>query len=85
MRTTFTLDDDLVPKLKLLMRRKKQPLRKVINDLLKAAIHLEAKDTAPLFIVKSCNLGLKAGYDPTKFNSLYDELETEALRRERRK
>ena len=75
MRTTFTIDADIVPKLKQLVRRKRDPMRKVLNDLIRAAIGAELKEEAPVFEVKSVNLGLRTGLDPAKINSLFDELE----------
>ena len=77
MRTTFTLDSDLIPKIKALVQRKKDPMRKVLNDLIRAAIGAELKPEIRGFEVKSLKLQLKPGYDPTKLNSLYDELESE--------
>ena len=77
MRTTFGLDPDLVPKLKALVKRKKEPLRKVLNDLIRAAIGAELGEAPRGFVVESRNLGLKTGYDPRSLNVLFDELETE--------
>lgn len=77
MRTTFTLDADLVPKLKALLRRKRDPMRKVLNDLIRAAIGAELNYEAPSFKVNSFKLKLKTGFDPLKLNSAYDELESE--------
>jgi len=72
VRITFTIDSGLVPKLKALVRRKKDPLRKIINDLLRVAINIESKSTPRGFKVKSYYLKLKDGYDPLSLNSLDD-------------
>ena len=87
MRTTFSIDPDIVPKLKALVRRKKDPMRKVLNDLIRVAIGLEHSESPRGFEVKSEDLGLKAGYDAVGFNSLYDDLELEAMdtRREKKR
>jgi len=79
VRTTFTIDPDIVPKLKALVRRKKDPMRKVLNDLIRAAIGADLKTGACDFNVDSSALKLRPGYDPTKLNSLYDELESTRL------
>lgn len=81
MRTTFSIDPDIVPKLKALVRRKKDPMRKVLNDLIRVAIRLEVEGAPPGFEVISKNLKLKTGYDPSKLNTLYDELEAEQVAR----
>jgi hypothetical protein len=77
MRTTFTIDADLVPKIKSLVRRKKNPMRKVLNDLIRAAIGAEVTPRVRPFEVKSAKLGLKIGYDLMKLNSVFDELESD--------
>ena len=78
MRTTFSIDPDLAPKIKALVKRKKDPLRKVLNDLIRAAIGATAEQPRAGFQVKSAKLGLKTGIDPLSLNSLYDELECES-------
>jgi hypothetical protein len=78
MRTTFSIDPDLAPKLKALVRRKKDPMRKVINDLIRLALGIESRSAPREFEVKSQKLTLKTGYDPGALNALYDELETES-------
>jgi len=85
MRTTFSIDPDIVPKLKALVRRKKDPMRKVLNDLIRVAIGIELGTTPRGFDVKSQNLKLRTGYDPTTLNAIYDELEVEGFIRKSRK
>jgi hypothetical protein len=85
MRTTFAIDDDLLPRIKILVQRKKQPLRKVLNDLIRASIGAELGAPPPPFEVRSRNLGLHTGFDPDRLNSLVDEIESdEFVSRERR-
>lgn len=85
MRTTFSIDPDIVPKLKALVRRKKDPMRKVLNDLIRAAIGMESGSAPRGFKVKSQNLKLKTGYDPASLNSLYDDLAIEEFASKARK
>lgn len=85
MRTTFSIDPEILPKLKAIVRRKREPMRKVLNDLIRVAIGMELGAVTREFKVESCNLKLRVGYDPTSFNSLYDEIETEPFLRKSRK
>lgn len=84
MRTTFSIDPDLVPRLKALVRRKNDPMRKVLNDLIRMAIGMELDSEPRGFMVRSQKLKLRTGYDPASLNSLSDDLAVEDFVRKAR-
>jgi hypothetical protein len=85
MRTTLTLDDDLVVKLKDFARRRRLSFKDAINSILRRG--LSAQDVgrrAPKpFRVRTFRSPLRAGVDPLKLNQLADELEAQRAERAR--
>ena len=74
MRTSFTLEDDLAPLVKRLVKRKQKSLNRVLNDLIRAAINsISAGEAVPrkkIALMPARNIGLKKGIDPTKLNQI---------------
>jgi hypothetical protein len=50
-------------------------MRKVLNNIIRAAVGINHKETPSSFVVEGVDMGLKPGYDLTKLNSLYDQEE----------
>lgn len=85
MRTTLTIDDDLMARLKDEAHRRRVPFRDVVNDAIRRALtdrRPRVKATTRTYPSK-----LRPGFDSAGFNQLADELEDEAraasLRRSR--
>ncbi len=59
MRTTLTLDEDVVRRLKAEMRRSGKPFRAVVNEYLRAALSSRPRDPGrePPFVVQARDLG----------------------------
>lgn len=79
VRTTLTLDDDLVAKLKDLAQRSRVSFKELVNSLLKrglAAQETSQKSKKP-FRVEPFRSPFRAGVDPLGLNKLVDELETQ--------
>ncbi|MGO8675929.1 MAG: DUF2191 domain-containing protein [Limisphaerales bacterium] len=79
MRTTLTIDDDLVGILKRKASQQGRSFKQVVNGLLRAGIAATGDPSSrrtPIKVVAK-PLGLKPGYDPDRFNQLVDELEAE--------
>ena len=77
MRTTLTLDDDLVEKLRELSRKRRIAFREVVNDTLRrglSAQELRQKRQRP-FKVEVFESAFRPGVDPLRLNALVDELE----------
>jgi predicted transcriptional regulator len=72
MRTTFTLDDDLVAVVQRLAKTKKQSLREVLNLLVRQAIQ---NPTPPKIEIETFALGIRPGIDHAKLNTLAAELD----------
>ena len=82
MRTTLTLEPDVAEKLKRTIQKRKQPLKTVINDLLRSALKAPPEPPRKPFVVKPFNMGgYMPGIDRNKLNSLVDELEIEEFLR----
>lgn len=80
MRTTVTLDRDVERLLREAMHRSRTGFKQTLNAAVRAGL---GPKPAPIprrpFVVKARPLGLRAGVDPARFNSLADELEMEAV------
>lgn len=75
MRTTLTLDDDLVVALKEHARRTDQPFRQVVNDTLRRGLLPVSAEARPRYQVKPHHSGFRPGVDPMRLNQLNDSLE----------
>jgi len=80
MRTTVTLEKDVERMLRDAMHRSRKSFKETLNDAVRSGLA-----TKPLaarsrkFRVKAKPMGLKAGFDPSGFNRLVDELEVESF------
>ena len=82
MRTTLTLEPDVAEKLKRAVRQRKQPMKAVVNDLLRSALRAAPESPRPPVVVKPiASGGFAPGVDPNKLNSLIDDLEIEEFLR----
>ena len=80
MRTTVTLDWDVERILRETAVRTHKPFKKVLNETLRAGIEqATGMGQAEPFVLRSRPMGLRAGYDPSGFNQLADDLEAEAF------
>ena len=84
MRTTLTLDDDLVEQLKERAHRSRRPFKDVVNETIRHGLGFSKPVKIPPFKVKPWNLGLPREYEG-KLNQLVDKLEVEAYLQKRRK
>ena len=76
MRTTLTLDDDVADAVKTEARNSGKSFQAVINDLLRAALHLRRKHRAiPPFKVNARSLGVRPGLDYDRIADLVEQLE----------
>jgi hypothetical protein len=75
-----TLDRDVERILRETAVRTHKPFEKVLNETPRAGIEQVAGigQTEP-FVLRSRPMGLRAGYDPSGFNQLADDLEAEAF------
>lgn len=78
MRTTLTIDDDLIARIEELQRREGLSFKGAVNQLLRAGIQSRAQPPKPKpYRTQPRKLGLRAGFDPTKLNQLADEIEAD--------
>ena len=78
MRTTLTIEPDVAQEIRQRMADKKLPLKRVVNDALRAGLATNGKkERTPRFVVKPWPLGLNAGIYEGKLGQLLDQLETE--------
>ncbi len=83
MRTTLTVDDDLLDLLKREASQTRRSLRQVLNDRLRLGLAGDApRRSKRKFVVEPFDTaGFAPGIDPTKLNQLADTLEAERHRR----
>lgn len=77
MRTTLTLDDDLVKRLKELARQGERSFKEVTNEVIRRGLSAgapQAEGVEP-FRVEPKACGFRPGVDPLKLNQIYDDLE----------
>jgi len=58
VRTTLTLDDDVVALLKKEVRKSGEPFKQVVNRFLRLGLTAPKQPKRPRFVVKAKNLGL---------------------------
>jgi hypothetical protein len=80
MRTTVTLDTDVVRLLRDAMHRSRQSFKEALNGALRTGLSApQARPKPSRFVVKARPMGVRAGIDPTRFNTMADDLEVEAV------
>jgi hypothetical protein len=78
MRTTLTLERDVVEGLEKEMRRTRRGLKATINDALRRGLRIGTRPPKrPPFTVRPQALGIKAGIDLDRLNQLVDELDAD--------
>ena len=76
MRTTLTIDDDIVAKLKDEMKRSGRSFREIVNDMLRTGLSLRQRPQKPKkFKVRARNLGLRPGLNYDNIGELLDQIE----------
>ena len=80
MRTTVTIDDDLAVSLEELRKREGLSFKAALNQVIRVGIQAKAAPPrARKYRTPTVALGLRPGIDPTRLNTLVDELETDAF------
>jgi hypothetical protein len=79
MRTTVTLDDDVVRDLREAQRRSGRGFKEELNEALRRGLHAGEKPVRPRrrFRVRPRACGFQTGVDVARLNQLVDELELE--------
>lgn len=80
MRTTVTVDEDVLRELRKIMREDETSFKQALNDTLRRGVGARrgaAKRGRGKFRVKPHRSAFVAGIDPGKLNQLADQLETE--------
>ncbi|HWK29718.1 MAG TPA: CopG family transcriptional regulator [Solirubrobacter sp.] len=81
MRTTVTLDDDLIDQLKRRARERDLPFKDVLNEALRIGLAGGAPAASP-YRMRPRELGVRPGVDLTKALALAAELEDTEIVRE---
>lgn len=79
MRTTLTLDDDVVELLDAAIHREKKPMKQIVNEALRRGLAPERAKVRKRFRVRPHRTSLRPGIDPSALNRLLDEVEDEAV------
>lgn len=80
MRTTVTLDPDVVRLLEQAQAARGQSFKEVLNHAIRRGLaDVVNPRPEPPFVVVPRAMGLRAGIDPARLNSLVDELEADAV------
>jgi hypothetical protein len=79
MRTTLTLDPDVVRLVQDAVHRQRRSTREVINDALRRALVPGGNARQEPYRMEQHESQLRAGFDLAGFNHLADELEDEAI------
>jgi hypothetical protein len=79
VRTTLTLDPDVVRLIEDAVHRERRPTKQVINDALRRALAPPPGSRSEPYRLIPHDSQLRPGLDLTGFNKLADELEDEAI------
>jgi hypothetical protein len=80
MRTTVTLDPDVVNLLEQAMAVRRQSFKDALNNAVRRGLaDVTAGPPEPPFDWESRAMGLRSGIDPARLNALVDELEADAV------
>jgi hypothetical protein len=80
MRTTLTLDDEVVRLLEEEVHRTRRSTKQVVNDAIRRGLAPRLSDgDPPPYRVNVHHAALRPGFDPAGFNRLSDELEDSAV------
>jgi len=74
-RTTLTLEDDVVARLRDVSRRTGRPLKAVVNDAIRAGLESHSSRARPPFRVEARPMGLRPGIDLDDIAGLLERLE----------
>lgn len=76
MRTTLTLDADVMAKLKEESRKTGQPFKEIVNTFLRLGFHAkQAPKTPKHFVVKAHSMGTKPGLNYDNIGELLEQSE----------
>jgi len=78
---TLTLEPDVAQQIRRRMTQTKLPLKRVVNDALRAGLSASQKDAKVRYTVEPYPCKFKAGIDPNKLNQLLDDLDAEEFLR----
>lgn len=78
MRTTLTLDDDVVRLIDDAVHREHRPMKQVVNDALRRALTIPASRREPYHLTPH-ESAVRPGFDPAGFNRLVDEMDDESI------
>ncbi len=80
MRTTLTIEPDVVQLLRREIRRSDRSMKAVVNDALRVGLGMQGKTPqTSRYEVKPHAFGFKPGIDIHRLNQLVDELEAQEL------
>jgi hypothetical protein len=81
MRTTLTIDDDVLDRARALAGKLRTPFRRVLNEALRTGLRaVEAPAQAKPYRTRPRRMGLKAGRNLDNVQELIAQLEGEAQR-----
>lgn len=84
MRTTVTLDEDVVELLRAAKERSRESFKQVLNAAVRRGLKGAGGEVEEPFVVEARPLGLRPGVDPARVRELDDELEIEEFLRKTR-
>jgi hypothetical protein len=80
IRTTVTLEDDIVERVKRESRARGASFRDTLNDLLRMALNLENRPQARTLQIKALSMGYRPGLNYDDIESLLESAEGEQHR-----
>jgi hypothetical protein len=81
MRTTLTIDDDVLEKARAIATRRRAPFRQVINEALRFGLEtVEASASSKPYRTRPNSLGLKRGKNLDNIQELLAQIEAEDSR-----
>ena len=77
MRTTISLDEDVLKRIKQILKKEGKTMKEVVNNSLRKAFSMELNSTKVPFKLETFKSEFKTGIDTHALNDLVDDLSLE--------
>lgn len=88
MRTTLTLDADVIKQLNDLKRLRNTSFKQLVNEMLRRGLNATDEQLTihkdKMFSIEANNSGFVSGIDPQRLNQLSDEIDIDAFQSNKR-
>jgi hypothetical protein len=81
MRTTIDISDGILSELRERARQRKRPFREILEETIQRGLSASATPPTKPVRIQTHRVGVKPAYQGLSMNQLYDQIETEEMRK----